>query len=560
MKRLSLLLFLVVCLSVCALAQNVRYSAPFPSVSSTYPPLLQANIPPNSPTIAVCNSPANQVPCTNYATTYTSASVACPNGAQDTPDPQPSACQSTGDGQGNIGFWAPPGKYDYTVCIVNSVVCYGPYTITLAGGAGSAIITVNGGSQLAYPVNFQNGTNTTASNPSGSNVQFNVASATSGAPGVLELNTDLSGSATAPNVAGLKGVPFCSGYTPTNGQAVEYTTGGTPNPCYAAVTPASGFTAGGDLSGSSTSQTVKGVNNVPLCTGFTPTNGQVLEYTTASSPNPCYTAATIAGISGLTSGTFPVATGSTTIANSVLTNVSSPSGINYSLGGGLSWQLDSSDLLFNTGISGSSNILIANTYNPGGSTNAGGIIIRGAPTSGSACAGPAYLQGGLVSANGAGVTVAGECQNGFGLIGGSITIATGLGTGGNTSGTITLSDQIGTFIQGGGHAIESGMLQAASFAIGGTTFTALGCSNGTLVGGNTAGKMTIGANSCTVTITMGGSQTAAHEWSCGANDETTAAGNTQLYFTGAGTTTTAVLSVPSTAAASDVIDFRCTSY
>lgn len=37
--------------------------------------------------------------------------------------------------------------------------------------------------------------------------------------------------------------------------------------------------------------TVKGLNGVPLCTGFTPTNGQLIEYTTGGSPNPCYTAA-----------------------------------------------------------------------------------------------------------------------------------------------------------------------------------------------------------------------------------------------------------------------------
>lgn len=40
------------------------------------------------------------------------------------------------------------------------------------------------------------------------------------------------------------------------------------------------------------------LNSVPFCTGFTPTNGQNLQYTTASSPNPCYTAAT--GSSGST--------------------------------------------------------------------------------------------------------------------------------------------------------------------------------------------------------------------------------------------------------------------
>lgn len=38
--------------------------------------------------------------------------------------------------------------------------------------------------------------------------------------------------------------------------------------------------------------TVGGVNGVPLCTGFTPLNGQALEYTTGGSPNPCYTAGT----------------------------------------------------------------------------------------------------------------------------------------------------------------------------------------------------------------------------------------------------------------------------
>jgi hypothetical protein len=38
------------------------------------------------------------------------------------------------------------------------------------------------------------------------------------------------------------------------------------------------------------------INGVPFCTGFTPTTGQNLQYTTASSPNPCYTAA--AGGSG----------------------------------------------------------------------------------------------------------------------------------------------------------------------------------------------------------------------------------------------------------------------
>lgn len=123
-------------------AQNVRYDAPFPSITSQYAtPFLVANTPSTgSPKLSVCNSPANALPCTNYATTYTSSGSACPNGAQDTPQPQPSACQATGDAQGNIGFWAPAGTYDYTVCVNNN--CQGPYTITLTSGSALVVPAV----------------------------------------------------------------------------------------------------------------------------------------------------------------------------------------------------------------------------------------------------------------------------------------------------------------------------------------------------------------------------------------------------------------------------------
>lgn len=134
-------------LSSMTLAQNVRYSVEFPSVSPGFPPYLIANIPPTSPRIAVCSSPANALPCTNYATTYTSLGVACSNGAQDTPDPQPSACQTTGDAQGNIGFWIPPGKYDYTVCVSTS--CFGPYTITLSSlGSATGVSSISATSPI----------------------------------------------------------------------------------------------------------------------------------------------------------------------------------------------------------------------------------------------------------------------------------------------------------------------------------------------------------------------------------------------------------------------------
>lgn len=52
--------------------------------------------------------------------------------------------------------------------------------------------------------------------------------------------------------------------------------------------------AGGDLYGTYPNPWVGGINQVPLCTGFTQQNGYGLQYTTSSSPNPCYTSAPFA--------------------------------------------------------------------------------------------------------------------------------------------------------------------------------------------------------------------------------------------------------------------------
>ena len=122
---------------------------------------------------------------------------------------------------------------------------------------------------------------------------------------------DLSGSSTSQEVVGVHSVPLCTGFTPTNGQFLQYTTASSPNPCWGATTASSGFTAGGDLSGTSTSQQVVGIDNVPLCTGYTPTNGQVVEYTTGGSPNPCYTAASTGGGAAFTPNAIQYATNTT---------------------------------------------------------------------------------------------------------------------------------------------------------------------------------------------------------------------------------------------------------
>lgn len=74
---------------------------------------------------------------------------------------------------------------------------------------------------------------------------------------------------------------------------------------------------GGDLTGTngSLAVTVSGLKSVPFCSGFTPTNGQFYEYTTGGSPNPCVTASTstgatsFSGISGSTNTTAAMVCG-----------------------------------------------------------------------------------------------------------------------------------------------------------------------------------------------------------------------------------------------------------
>ena len=83
-----------------------------------------------------------------------------------------------------------------------------------------------------------------------------------GSAGLNQLTGDvLAGPGTgaqAAQVVGLKSVPFCTGYTPTNGQFIELTTGSSPNPCYTATIPSG--------SGNTTSTSLT-TNRVPKANG-----------------------------------------------------------------------------------------------------------------------------------------------------------------------------------------------------------------------------------------------------------------------------------------------------
>ncbi len=104
-----------------------------------------------------------------------------------------------------------------------------------------------------------------------------------------------------------------------------------------------------------------------------------------------------------------------------------------------------------------------------------------------------------------------------------------------------------------------GQTNSSAFTSGGTKFTTSGCSVSSTTGGGAAGKFTLGANTCSVVVTINGATgaTAANGWACHASDQTAP---TVLIQQSASSTTTATLSVPAGAGTTDVISFLCVGY
>ena len=106
-----------------------------------------------NPGFALCAYPANAVPCTNYATTYTDITglTACSTSTQIVLQ-NSSSCQATGDNYGNLGVYTLSGTYQYTLTVAD--VSYGPYTITLGGsGGGGGCVTNPADNGCAIPGN-----------------------------------------------------------------------------------------------------------------------------------------------------------------------------------------------------------------------------------------------------------------------------------------------------------------------------------------------------------------------------------------------------------------------
>lgn len=85
--------------------------------------------------VAMCQAPANAVPCTNFATTFTSSTglTTCTAPAQLT-RPGSNVCVAGMDAQGGFGAWLGAGNYQYT--ITTSYGSFGPYDLSVGAAGG----------------------------------------------------------------------------------------------------------------------------------------------------------------------------------------------------------------------------------------------------------------------------------------------------------------------------------------------------------------------------------------------------------------------------------------
>lgn len=93
---------------------------------------------PSSPAVSFCAFPANAVPCTNKATTYTSVTLGtpCATSTQITLT-NTNTCVASPDSAGNWGAWVASGQYSYTITIAG--LNYGPYVVNFGVPAGTAL-------------------------------------------------------------------------------------------------------------------------------------------------------------------------------------------------------------------------------------------------------------------------------------------------------------------------------------------------------------------------------------------------------------------------------------
>jgi hypothetical protein len=170
MRKLLLLFAFLLAFASSAKAQGFWVSLSFAQESTVAGQTNVVTLPPN-PIIAFCSAPANAVPCTNKAATYTDSTLGtlCSTSTQFILNGT-NSCVANLNPQNQGGVWVAAGQYAYTVDIAGNN--FGPFFVTAPGING--VNTVNG---LSGTVTLAAGTNVTIT-PSGNTLT--IASTVSG--------------------------------------------------------------------------------------------------------------------------------------------------------------------------------------------------------------------------------------------------------------------------------------------------------------------------------------------------------------------------------------------
>lgn len=128
MRRILLIFALLVPSLLCA--QGYRFDSQISqeTLTSVVPNTTNVLSVPSSAQVAFCNFPANAVPCTNKATTYTSVTLGTPcSTSTQIVLTNTSTCVASPDAQQNWGVWVAAGQYAYTITIGGTNL--GPYVV-----------------------------------------------------------------------------------------------------------------------------------------------------------------------------------------------------------------------------------------------------------------------------------------------------------------------------------------------------------------------------------------------------------------------------------------------
>lgn len=161
------LLFILAGLSLSAFGQGAPFGTSRPTQAVASIPGQTAKfivVLPNA-TMHICTRPANSANCTNFATTYTDAtlSASCPTNRQ-VVLANTNTCVATSDSTGMWNVWLGNGEYSYTFTSTTGAN-YGPWDFTVASsGSGTTAsnyqaVLANGVANTARPsLNLNNGT------------------------------------------------------------------------------------------------------------------------------------------------------------------------------------------------------------------------------------------------------------------------------------------------------------------------------------------------------------------------------------------------------------------